>query len=306
MSKTIAFFVRNVHPEKYPFSVRDLYYYSYQELLLQMKAAGAKAYFVTDNASYLGDGRFSQAWSIDKVSEVGDFEPVGEIRADLVFNKGGFEGQGVPIVTDPRLEPMIGDKVAVYEKFSRYQPRSVICAGRAELDQAIAEMPGEIVVVKNPVSSGGRQVYIAAKADLVVPEDETYPLIAQEFIDMSEGVPGIAAGPHDMRVLMTGSKIIGATLRQPAPGQLHSNVSRGGSERLLSYDEIPHEVRAMAADIDSQLEDLPRYYAIDFARGTRGWVLIELNARPGLFRADNGPLAAGFQRSVAEYMANLA
>lgn len=303
--KTIAFFVRNIAPDKYPFSVRDLYYHSYQEYLLAMKRAGARAFFVTDNASYQGGGRFEQAWSIDEVSEVKDFKPVGPIQADVVFNKGGFEGRDVMVVTDPRLEPLIGDKAALYRKFGTYQPRSVECENEEELQRAVAEMPGEFVVVKNPVSSGGRQVYIAKKAELVIPADETYPLLVQEFIDMSEGIPGIAKGVHDVRVLMTGSTIIGATLREPEAGKLHANVSQGAHERLLSPEEIPAEVRAMAAEIDARLEDLPRYYAIDFARGKNGWVMVEINARPGLFRASNGPLAPTFAKAVAEYLVSL-
>ena len=305
MPKTIAFFVRDINPDKYPFSVRDLYYYSYQEYLLAMKQAGAIAVFVTGNETYLGKGRFSRAFDIDKVSEVSDFRELGEIQADLVFEKGGFAGRDVQIVTDPRLYPIISDKSAIYAKFGKYQPKSVTCANLAEVNRAVADMPGEMVVAKNPVSSGGRQVYIARKGELAIPADETYPLMVQEFVDMSDGIPGICEGVHDVRVLLTGSTIIGATLRQPPPGGLHANVSKGGTERLLSRDEIPLEVQAMAAEIDSQLEDLPRYYAIDFARGKQGWVLIELNTRPGLFRESNGPLARDFTKSFARYVVEL-
>lgn len=305
MAKTIAFFVRNVDADKYPFSVRDLYYYSYQEYLLAMKRAGASAYFVTDNATYLGNGRFSRAYDIQNVSEVKDFVAVGEIQADVVFEKGGFEGRDIPIVTDPRLYPLISDKTAIYKKFGKYQPRSVVCASLDAVVRAVQEMPGEMVVVKNPVSSGGRQVYIAKKADIVIPEFENYPLIVQEFVDMSDGIPGICEGVHDVRVLLTGNEIIGATLRQPPAGGLHANVSKGGTERLLSPSEIPEDVKVMARAIDSELEDLPRYYAIDFARGKQGWVLIELNTRPGLFRHSNGPLAQEFTDSFARYIVGL-
>ncbi len=303
--KTIAFFVRAVDADKYPFVVRDLYYYSYQEYLLAMKRAGANVYFVTDNASYLGQGRFSRAWTIDEVSEVADFQEVEEIQADIVFEKGGFSGRDVPIVTDPRLYP-INSKAAIYEKFSQYQPLTVSCKNLNEVKAAIAEMPGDIVVVKNPEGAGGRSVYIGDKDEISVPETETYPLLVQEFIDMSEGVPGLADGVHDIRVLMTGSTIIGATLRTPAPGSLYANVSKGGTEQLLAVEDIPAEVRDMARAIDSQIEDVPRYYAIDFARGKQGWKLVELNVKPGLFRAENGPLAAEFQRRVAEYIVGLA
>jgi glutathione synthase/RimK-type ligase-like ATP-grasp enzyme len=305
MSKIIAFFVRNLDPAKLPFAARDLYYYSYQEYLLAMKQAGAEAYFVTDNATYLGDGRFSRAWTTDTVSEVVDFQEVGEIRADVVFEKGGFTGRDVPVVTDPRLQPLFGNKTALYERFSTYQPLSVKCMDAGQVRAAIEAMPGEMVVVKNPVGAGGRQVYIGTKDAIAVPPDETYPLLVQEFVDMSGGVPGLAAGVHDLRILLTGSTIIGATLRQPAAGSLYANVSQGGTEQLLSVDEIPQEVLAIAREIDAQLDDLPRYYAIDFARGKQGWVLIELNMKPGLFRQANGPLAAGLQRSVAQYIVGL-
>jgi glutathione synthase/RimK-type ligase-like ATP-grasp enzyme len=264
------------------------------------------AYFVTGNDSYLGNGRFSKAWTIDAVSEVEDFQEVAEITADLVFNKGGFEGSGVPIVTDPRLEPIIGDKTALYTKFGKYQPKSAICGSLAEVEAAIETMEGEMVVVKNPVSAGGRQVYIAKKTELRIPDDETYPLLVQEFLDMSEGIPGLARGVHDVRVLMTGPKIIGASLREPQAGMLHANVSRGASERFLSYDEIPAEIREMALEIDSELPDLPRYYAIDFARGKQGWKLVELNMRPGLNHEKNvGPLAEKFMHSLVHYLVSL-
>ena len=305
MAKTIAFFVRNVDANKYPFSVRDLYYHSYQEYLLAIKRAGADAYFVTDNATYNGAGIFSKAFTITQVSEVEDFITVGEIKADIVFEKGGFSGRDIAIVTDPKLYPLISDKAAIYQKFAQYQPKSVVCANLEAVLQAVQNMPGEMVVVKNPVSSGGRQVYIAKKSEITIPGDETYPLIVQEFVDMSGGIPGIARGVHDVRVLLTGSEIIGATLRQPPAGGLHANVSKGGTERLLSRMEIPREVLEMARAIDRQLEDLPRYYAIDFALGKQGWVLIELNTRPGLFRHDNGPLAQDFMNSFAEYIVRL-
>jgi glutathione synthase/RimK-type ligase-like ATP-grasp enzyme len=303
--KTIAFFVRAVDADMYPFAVRDLYYYSYQEYLLAMKQAGANVYFVTDNDSYLGGGKFSRSWTIDEVSEVADFTETGEITADIVFEKGGFKGRDVQIVSDPKLYPLINSKAAIYEKFAQYQPLTIICQDAAEVQSAIERMPGETVVVKNPVGAGGRSVYIGTKDDIVVPETENYPLLVQEFIDMSDGASGLADGVHDVRVLLTGSTIIGATLRTPAPGSLYANVSKGGTERLLAVDEIPEEVRAMARAIDSEIEDLPRYYAIDFACGKQGWKLVELNVKPGLFRQENGPLAADFQRAFAEYIVGL-
>lgn len=309
MKKTIALFELAIDANKFPFSHREIYYYSHQDFLLAMKRAGADAYFVSGNDTYLGGGKFSKAWTVDHVVEqVIEFREVDGITADLVFDKGGFtgfQGTDIPIVTDHAIRPVMYDKAKINAQFGKFQPRTVLCEDEAALKQAVANMPGEMVVAKNPVGSGGRNVYIAKKTELTIPANETYPLLVQEFIDMSEGVPGIVQGPHDLRILVCGAGIIGATLRQPVSGSLHSNVSQGGSERLLTRDEIPAEVVAMVQEIDATMKGLPRYYSIDFARGTRQWYLIELNNEPGFFRESNGPLARGFMESLAKYLVEL-
>lgn len=308
-TKTIAFFVRTISSEDYPFSSRDLYYHSYQENLLAMKRAGAEVYFVTDNESYQGAGKFSNAWTIDSVSEVADFTEVGAITADLVFDKGGFEGDDVKVVTDHRLLPVIDDKAETYRVFSEYQPASIICANNEEVQAAIVSVEGEMVVVKSLVGSGGKQVYIGTKESIMVPETEVYPLIVQEFIDMSGGIPGLAEGVHDVRVLIAGGSIIGATLRQPSAGSLYANVSKGGIEQLLSIEQIPAELIPITNDIDqklcSRLGVFPRYYAADFALGKKGWKLVELNYKPGLFRFNTDKNAPGIINRFAEYMVSL-
>ncbi len=303
--KTIAFFVRNIAADLYPFSVRDLYYYSYQEYLLAMKDAGADVYFVTGNDSYLGNGRFSQAYSIDQVCEVSDFTPVGEIQADIVYDKGGFEGQDVIVVTDHRLRPVISDKAETYRVFGKFQPLTIVCNSREALQEVFNRMGDGMIVVKNPVSSGGKQVYMGTKNTIQIPEHETFPLIVQEFIDMSDGIPGLAKGVHDVRVLIAGGDVIGATLREPADGSLYANVSKGGSERLLTVGQIPAELIPIAKEIDTVLGDYPRYYAADFALGKNGWKLVELNYKPGLFRMNTDANAPEIIHRFAKYMAQL-
>ncbi len=304
--KNIAFFLRNIDPDKLPFSSRELYYYSYQQNLLAMKRAGANAAFVTNNATYLGKGRFREAFTIDHVGDVSELIPLGEFQADVVYDKGGFAGQDTTMVTDWRLEPLMNDKTEIYRRFPEFQPKSVICETPEEVAEAMKAMPGDMVVVKGAEGTGGKRVYIGHKGEVNVPADETYPLIVQEFIDMSEGIPGLVKGPHDLRILMTGSAIAGATVRQPAEGSYHSNVSRGGSEMVLDVDAIPEDVADMAAAIDAKLPDHPRYYAIDFARGKHGWRLIELNRKPGLFQESDGVAARHIMDRLAAYLVSLA
>lgn len=270
-----------------------------------MKRAGARAYFVAGRKNYLGGGLFRKAWAIDSVSEVRDFQQIGELQADLVYDKGGFTRRDVLVVTDPKLNPVLADKTLMYRRFGRLQPQTEICVNKTELSAAMEQMPGEMVVVKNPWGSGGRQVYVGKKGDVRIPADERYPLLVQEFIDMSDGVPGMIEGPHDVRVLVAGGTMIGGTLRWPQAGNLRANVAQGGGQRLLDQAEIPDELRAIVREIDAELEDLPRYYSIDFARGKTGWKMIELNNKPGLFPEAIGPLARTYMDSLARYLVSL-
>ncbi|HVQ44832.1 MAG TPA: hypothetical protein VMT30_07800 [Candidatus Saccharimonadia bacterium] len=307
--KTIGFFVRNIDVTKPPFLRSEVGYndfgFANQQYLLALNRADVKAYFVTDNASYLGGGRFANAWTIHEARAVPEFREVGPITASVVYEKGGFEGRDVLTVTDPKLRE-ICNKAETYRRFGQFQPKTVIVANPQELKAAIADMPGEMVVVKNPAGSSGQQVYIAAKDELVVPETETYPMLVQEFVDMSDGLPGLAAGPHDVRVIMAGNTILGGTLRQPAAGRLLANTGQGGSLRLLSRAELPKAVVDMAHSIDGELKEFPRYYSLDFAKGTQGWKLIELNGKPGLYYRDVGPLAQEFMDGFVSYMVGLA
>lgn len=304
--KNIAIFVRSIDAEGYPFNIRDLYFYSYQEYLLAFKSAGMNAYFVTDNSSYRGGGNFLKSWTINEVTEVKDFIYTGPITADIVFNKADFRATDVKVFTDPRLHDILSNKARMYEKFSELQPLSAICINQDELAKALKIIATNKVVIKQPEGNGGRFVKIFDSASDVSISEEEFPVLVQEFIDMSAGIPGLAIGIHDLRILFTGNQVIGATLREPATGKLYANVSQGGSERLLSVDEIPNEALLIAKHIDNQLPQYPRYYAADFALGSNGWKLVELNEQPGLFRQNNGPLASKFMNKLANYVKDLA
>lgn len=303
MPKVVALFVRNLDSKKPPF-VEPEYNVAYQEYFLAMREAGLEPYFTTNNASYLGKGRFEQAWTIDRLGTVEDFKPIGPITADIVFDKGGFAGQDVVVVTDPRNK-VLYKKDEMYRQFGHYQPFTKICDSPAELTAAIAEIPGDIVVVKNPEGNGGRQVYIDRKADLIVPASETYPLLVQEFVDLSGGIPGLAEGVHDLRVILVGNTIAAGLVRQAAPGKWHANMHQGGTERLIAPAEIPPEVVKLSLEIDAQLQDLPRYYAIDFAKGKQGWILMELNAKPGIAYEERGPKAYALMNTFIDYLQTL-
>jgi len=306
--KTIAFFVRSIDPAKPPFLRSDIdsadWGYAYQHYFLALNAAGAKTYFVSGNDTYEGEGRFSKSWTIEKALDVPEFHESGPIKADLVFEKGGFEGRDILTVSDPKIRE-ICNKAETLRRFGAFQPKSVMVDNATALAEAVQAMPGDMVVVKNPAGSGGDQVYIARKNELKVPGTETYPLLVQEFVDMSEGVPGLAKGPHDLRILIAGGTVTGGMLRQPLEGRYHANAGQGASVELLRKSQIPAEAAELALKIDEDLKQWPRFYAADFARGKQGWKLIELNAKPGLFYRGVEDVAREHIQGLVSYLIGL-
>ncbi|HVQ44830.1 MAG TPA: hypothetical protein VMT30_07790 [Candidatus Saccharimonadia bacterium] len=300
--KTIVIFCRTIDPDAYPFHDEYLWN-SYLDLLLAIKARGAMAYFATDTATYLGDGNFKVAYTAETKKPVREFTKVGDIRAGLVLEKGGFTADDVVVINPPFVNRVAESKSETYRIFGQYQPLTIVCGNRRELERAMDRVQGDLVVVKHPVSSGGESVYIGTRAEVLgEAPDAGYPLLVQEFMDTSVGIEGIAPGIHDLRVKIGGGQILGGMVRVPAPGEYRANRKQGGSIQHLYPDEIPAEAKRMALEIDRYFADYPRFYCVDMANTTRGWKLIELNHKPGLSPASVSPQAAFVNEKIAEYL----
>src|SRR6185369_4022044 len=124
--KTIVIFCRTVDPAGYPFN-DEFYGEAYLDLLLTLKARGVQAYFAAGNETYLGDGRFSVVYDTDAKKPANEFEEVRDVRADLVFEKGGFTGSGVLVINPEFITHIAGNKILTYEHFKQYQPATVVC-----------------------------------------------------------------------------------------------------------------------------------------------------------------------------------
>lgn len=299
--KSIVIFTRTIDPAGYPFS-DDYHLNAYQDLLLALRSGGAEAFFATDNATYLGEGQFSQGRTISAKTSVKDFTQVGPIRAGLVVEKGGFTGQDVLVLNPPFVHTITSDKAETYRHFARYQPKTITCSNRLELEQAFQEIQTDLIVVKEPVSNRGMAVLIGQRSEVLPQLGDAYPLIVQEFIDTSIGIKNHVEGIHDIRVKIGGGRIFGGMIRTPAPGDYRANLAQGGTARHLMPEEIPTEVVSLALEIDRYFEKYPRYYALDFANTPDGYKLIELNSKPGFVPFSVSPAAEYAMRQLAEYL----
>jgi glutathione synthase/RimK-type ligase-like ATP-grasp enzyme len=276
-------------------------------MLLLLKDRGLDAYFVSDNATYLGGGIFTEGYTLDEKTDINGLECVPFIRADIVFDRGNFKAKDVPVFNPPRVRQLGFDKITMLEQLGEFQAVSAVANNRAELGQALQRLKTEKVVVKDPVSAGGRGVYIGTREEVLakVPEDR-YPLLAQEFMDTSVGIPGLLKGVHDLRVEMGGSEIWTCYVRTPKKGELRANVAQGGTAHYISHEDTPQEVADLARRIDARFGKMPRFYALDFANTPDGWKLIELNSQPGLVPVNNNQQVAYSMNKLADYIKKLA
>lgn len=280
----------------------DYYWQAYQDMLLALKARGIDAYFVTDNNSYHGDGLFDTAYTTDRKTSIGHLKVVHDIQADLVFDRGGFIGRDVVTVNPSRLLKMGNNKIEMYRHFGSFQPRSAVCSTRQEVEAAFSRLEGDKIVVKEPEGCGGKEVYIGDKADVLRQLPDSFPVLVQEFMDTSAGIPGYVEGVHDVRLSVCGGQIIGYYIRSARPGSYHSNVSQGGTMTFYDVSHVPRELRRAVQSIDNHFRAMPRYYAIDFMYTTKGWKLVELNPYLALLPSTDGEEACKTSAMLADYL----
>jgi glutathione synthase/RimK-type ligase-like ATP-grasp enzyme len=301
--KSIGIFCNSLELGGDPFS-SDYYWQAYQDLMLALKERAVDVYLLTDNNSYLGDGKFSVAYTIDNKRELSNLIKVENISVNLVFNRGNFTGQDVFMINDPVVYKIGMNKIEMHKYFSKFQPLSFPCNNREELEAAFQKIEGDKVVVKEPEGYGGKDVYIGTKAEVLNKLPDRYPLLVQEFLDTSAGIPGLVNGVHDIRLSICGGELIGCYIREAKEGELHSNVSLGGTMKFLDVSNVPAEVWQAAKEIDGFFKQYPRYYSIDFMFTAKGWKMLELNPLLALLPVTDGEEAVKTLTRLADYLAN--
>lgn len=305
MSKnSIAIFCRSFTEGGDPFT-SDYYWDAYQDLYFALKDRGMQVYFVTDNNTYLDYGRFSVAYQIDKKTTLKGMQPVKNVQVDMVYDRGGFIGRNVLTMNSAYMQKVCASKIDMYNLFAKFQPYSMICNDKQELHKAFEQIQGDKIVVKEPDGMGGKQVYIGDKEEILPQLPDQYPLLVQEFLDTSAGIPGIVQGVHDVRLTVCGGEIAGFYVRMAKAGQLHSNVSRGGKMVFLKISEVPFELAMAVKSIDETFVNDPRYYSIDFMLTPKGWKLLEINGYIALLPQTDGIEARKTSAKLADYLAGV-
>lgn len=285
---------------EYPFN-DPLYFASYKAFSAFAAKSGLAIYYAR-GTSYRGNMQFARGWEF-----VGDTleEVAGPIAADLIYDKSAFGAlvtqSSDRVLNIPEFDAIIRDKWRTYQTLRPFCPFTSLIS----LDtwrEVATRVPGNRIVLKPRLGYGGVGVYILEKSTFDFPSlGLAEPYIAQEFIDSSEGIPGICAGYHDVRILLFNGEPRLSFVRTPKKGSLLSNVSQGGQLMPIDIKAAPKSMLEAASAIDLHFTRFaPRFYATDFFLQDGRPYLVEANPQPGLPHPDTeGPAFA------VSYYANL-
>lgn len=278
------------------------------ELVSRLNEAGHYGCIVYAD-SYKGKGTFSRhLYPINPATLT--YEERGEVQLDALYDKTKLYPVDLPHITDYAVAAICNDKVRTSEIAGDLQPRQYTLGNPEDLAKLHELDNGSgLVVVKSPVGFGGKEVLIDTVEHLQSHlKDAQFPLISQEFIETSQGIPGLTSGRHDVRVLILNGEVLGGSVRTPREGGYLSNTHQGGSMRILTIEELPRQLLEMAAEVDDRLPARPRLYAADFMynQSSDKWFLVELNGNPGALPSSFGPIGEKFQRKLLNFLIELA
>lgn len=287
--------------DDYPFTKKE-YRKSYHDLGAAIEQRGEKFSIVRSQESYKGRSCFQGQWEYSG----GTFRrKEGIFRFNRIYNKGHFtDDAGIDLINEPALDEICTNKWRTYQMFKTHCPRTELIEDPGRLSDAISHFAGGTRLVAKPRDGEEGRGIVIGTPEEIRHATLDFPLVLQEFLDTSAGIPGINVRTHDFRINIVNGNIILAFCRTPPPGGLLANVAQGGSIVPVPLVSIPIGALRVAEEVDAVLKRFSRrLYSIDMACLPDGsWRIIELNAKPALFGRERGEDFARFQDAIADLL----
>ncbi len=238
-------------------------------------------------------GTFSKAWTFEngkwikvstpiKVHAIYD-KTVGKNDYITLDEKMNIYSK-IPILNHPLFRTITNNKLSQYMLFGEYMPKTLLANNKKELSDTFTHIDGSQVVIKPLHGSGGFGIFIGKKSD-ALKKRLTYPVITQEFITSTKGIPGFSQKDEvaDLRLIYTDHKLVYALSRIAKKGSLFTNFHQGANAVLVPKNKIPHSVQIMARNITQKLAPFKHnHYSLDFIfDDNKKPILVEMNTTPG-------------------------
>ncbi|MFA9262770.1 MAG: RimK family alpha-L-glutamate ligase [Undibacterium sp.] len=218
----------------------------------------------------------------------------GPVKPDLILDRTRARTSDSPLrkliierflfIDDPAFTRFANNKYETSQQLPQFFKPYRKISSADELATFLSESDQARVVIKPENGSGGDGVHIVLKEEaLGLPLE--FPVIAQEFIDSSSGIPGITSTYHDLRLVFIGDELVYSYIRTPAEGSLLANLAQGGSMHIIDITALPHSLEPIIRETQRLFSSFPqKTYTIDvmFDRDQRPWI-IEYNTMPGMF-----------------------
>lgn len=232
---------------------------------------------------------FLYAWTFENNT----WKRVYDIKPDLIYDKTKstpharqFKSHLIKkfnIINDIKFDELISNKLFTSLLFPTYSKKHHKASNVKELHAILKKIKTKKVVLKTAYGSGGKNVYIHNKTHIT--KNLPFPILAQEFIDSSDGIKGINESTHDLRLVFIENDLIYSNVKVPEKNSFLANISQGGSMKIVHADKLPKILIPLIADVQNTFSTFRnKIYTIDimFDKEQRPWI-IELNSMPGLF-----------------------
>lgn len=153
-------------------------------------------------------------------------------------------------------------------------PRTVFAHASRDVDSLIDSVGGPPVVVKLTEGTHGTGVILAESREAAESVISAFrmldaQLLVQAYVKEAEGV--------DVRAIVVGDHVVAAMMRRARPGEFRANLHRGAIAKAVELSATERHVVVQA----TQTMGL-QVAGVDFLRGARGPLLLEVNSSPGL------------------------
>lgn len=282
-----------------PFS-DDKYMYSYEYFYSICRKNEIDVYRASYDWYDYKNKIFKYAWIFDTKNK--KWKRAYNIKPDLVYDKTKSIPEAFmkisriradyPFFNCMEFSKIVDDKFVISMLFPEWCKKNKLIRDAKDLSRAFEKMPANKKLVLKPVNlSGGENVFIGTKKEIMAGIKKAKIKVAdwmlQDFIDSSNGIPGVMRGVHDLRLVLIDEKISYSYYRKPASGSLLANLAQGGSMEIVPINKLPQNLFPIIKKANMLFSGFEhKIYALDvmFDREQRPWI-VELNSMPGMYFA---------------------